>query len=150
MMLIYVLLCIICVILVALVLMQDSKSGLGGLTGGTTMSAFGANTDKALVKATGIMGTLFFVLVIVIHLVKKEDAKSLLPESSKPAPTKVVAPSINLDDKKGTTVKDLAPATPNKTEAEPEGTSVTIPLKDAKDAPAKEEKKETPPPAEAK
>ena len=144
MMLIYVLLCIICVILVALVLMQDSKSGLGGLTGGTTMSAFGANTDKALIKATGIMGTLFFVLVIVIHLVKKEDAKSLLPESSKTtaAPTKVVAPTIDLDNKKAATAKDKAPATPAEPAAESEGTTVTIPLKDVKEAPAKEEKKD--------
>lgn len=137
MMLIYVLLCIICVILVALVLMQDSKSGLGGLTGGTTMSAFGANTDKALVKATGIMGALFFTLVIVIHLVKKDDAKSLLPESSNTEmPAKVVAPSINLDEKSST----QAPVAPSNKTEETEGASITIPINDAKEVPAKEDK----------
>lgn len=152
MMLIYILLCVICVILIALVLMQDSKSGLGGLTGGTTMSAFGANTDKALIKATGIVGALFFILVVVIHLVKKDDTQggSLMEASTKT--TKITAPTVNLAPDKKEPIKVVAPkkdeatTTPAKEGAEEtKGTSVTIPLKDVKEAtPAKTESKDKP------
>ena len=108
--------------------MQDSKSGLGGLTGGTTMSAFGANTDKALVKATGFAGGLFFILVIVILLANKDSgsgAPSLMPA----AVEKVTAPTAVMGEPaKASEAKPKAAAS--------KGTTVTVPLSSAKEAPA--------------
>lgn len=142
MILLYILLCVVSVILISLVLMQDSKSGLGGLTGGTTMSAFGANTDKVLIKFTGGAGAVFFLLVIFIHIGKKQDRahQSLMPtstiEAKKDAPT-VVVPTHDLKSDSKAVTPESNKATVDEKE-EPKGTSVTIPLKDVKETPAKE------------
>lgn len=154
MILLYVLLCLVSVVLIALVLMQDSKSGLGGLTGGTTMSSFGANTDKVLIKFTGGAGAAFFILVICIHLGNKSDAghKSIMPsattekKASTPSVT-IPAHDLNSGDNKAKestkeSTKDKTPAKEAAEPSEPKGTSVTIPLKDAKEAPASETKPE--------
>ncbi|PCJ59263.1 MAG: preprotein translocase subunit SecG [Planctomycetota bacterium] len=66
---IYVLLCFVCVVLTGLVLIQDSKSGgLGGITGSSTMASLGANTDKTIIKVTGVCAFLFFTLILMTHL----------------------------------------------------------------------------------
>lgn len=80
--LLYVLICITCFILVGLVLMQDSKSGLGGITGGATMNTFGGNTDKALVKATAVTATIFFILILISLLVNQKPKATSLIEMS--------------------------------------------------------------------
>lgn len=119
---IYILLCLSSLALIALVLMQEGKSGLGGLTGGTTMSTFGANTDKTLIKLTGFMATVFFTLVIVIHLANKggtTNQKSLMPT----AETKAKVESKEISIPKATDTKP----------EQPTGTSVTVPIKDAKE-----------------
>lgn len=128
---IYILLCLSSFLLIALVLMQDSKSGLGGLTGATTMSTFGANTDKTLIKMTGVVAGAFFLLVILIHVLGKNgltSQKSLMPEAS----PKTAKKEINVDLKEAAT-KGSAPVTGKTTETEPAGTSVTLPIKDAKE-----------------
>lgn len=137
MILLYVLLCIVSVILITLVLMQDSKSGLGGLTGGSTMSSFGANTDKFLIKVTGGAGAIFFILVVCIHLGNKSDAgqRSLMPAA---ADAKASTPAK--DSKSSEAPKEAAK---DSTATETKGTSVVVPIKDAKEAPAKETKAET-------
>lgn len=152
MILLYILLCLVSVVLIALVLMQDSKSGLGGLTGGTTMSSFGANTDKVLIKFTGGAGAVFFLLVIGIHLGNKSGPgqKSIMPaattvEKKSSTPT-VVVPTHDVggaDKKAVDSKKDKEPEKVPSEGAGPTGTSVTIPLKDAKEAPASETKLES-------
>jgi protein translocase SecG subunit len=143
MILLYVLLCIVSVILITLVLMQDSKSGLGGLTGGSTMSSFGANTDKFLIKITGGAGAIFFILVVCIHLGNKNDAgqKSLMPAS---AETKTDAPAKDskASEKAPKEATKDASKEASKAATETKGTSVVVPIKDAKEAPATEAKPE--------
>ena len=63
----------ICIALVILVMLQESKSsGLTGTVGGMADSYWGKNKGRsmegALVKATKIMGILFFVLALVLNL----------------------------------------------------------------------------------
>ena len=149
MVLVYIILCIVCVLLICLVLMQDSKSGLCGLTGGTTMSAFDANTDKALIKTTGVLGALFFSFVIIILLLNKNSndaGESLMPGASK-VEKKVVAPTVDL----GLGKKVSVPAKPVQVESaddkkpaetkdskEVKSVSETVPLSKPKEAPVAE------------
>jgi len=83
---------VICVALIGLVLMQDSKGGMGSLGGGATTGAFGAHTDKALVKATTILSVLFFVLTIFI-LVKMENTNTKTSVMGKVSPQEKSAPN---------------------------------------------------------
>lgn len=144
MILLYVLLCVVSVILITLVLMQDSKSGLGGLTGGSTMSSFGANTDKFLIKVTGGAGAIFFILVVCIHLGNKSDVghKSLMPASAD-TKTGTSDKESKSSDKAPKEAAKGAEKEAAKEATETKGTSVVVPIKDAKEAPAKETKAET-------
>ena len=61
-----------CIALVALVLMQEGKSaGLGAISGAAE-SYWGKNKGRSmeggLVKATTVMGILFFVLAVILNL----------------------------------------------------------------------------------
>ena len=63
----------ICIALVILVMLQESKSsGLTGTVGGMADSYWGKNKGRTmeggLVKATSVMGVLFFVLAVVLNL----------------------------------------------------------------------------------
>ena len=63
---------IICIALTVLVLMQEGKSqGLGAIAGAAD-TYWGKNKGRSmeggLVKATTIMGVLFFVLAVVLNL----------------------------------------------------------------------------------
>ena len=62
-----------CIALVIVVLMQQGKDqGLGALAGGTTETYWGKNKGRSmeggLVKATTIMGVLFFVISVVLNM----------------------------------------------------------------------------------
>ncbi len=64
-------------LLVLFVLLQDDQGeGLGGLFGGSSGSPFGGATNKALVKITSILGTLFMVCTLLVALVVKSPNSS--------------------------------------------------------------------------
>lgn len=126
--LLYVLICITSFILVGLVLMQDSKSGLGGITGGATMNTFGGNTDKALVKATAVTATVFFVLILIsLVFNQKPKASSLIESADKVQIDATLKDSSSLD--KGS--EEETKAVENNVEAEanaPTGAEAVIPI----------------------
>ena len=67
-----VLFCIIALLLIFLVAVQDEKSsGLGGIFGGSSDSAFGSSTSTVLSKSTTILAVLFMVLALVVAFVNK-------------------------------------------------------------------------------
>ena len=64
---------VICIALAIIILMQESKqNGLSGTISGAADSYWGKNKGRSmeggLVKATTIMGVLFFVLAVVLNL----------------------------------------------------------------------------------
>lgn len=63
---------IICIALVILVLMQEGKTAGLGAVSGAAETYWGKNKGRSmeggLVKATTVMGVLFFVLAVVLNL----------------------------------------------------------------------------------
>ena len=64
---------LVCICLTVVVLMQESKqNGLSGAISGAADTYWGKNKGRSmeggLVKATTIMGVLFFVLAVVLNL----------------------------------------------------------------------------------
>lgn len=123
---------IICLLLALVVLMQRPKQeGLGAaFGGGLTDQAFGARTTDVLQKATVYLGTLFFVITLILAILigKRQSDNPTLTEVVTPQPEEVA-------------VVEEAPAAPEKPEA-----AVKMPAK-----PAEEQKEavETPPAPEA-
>ncbi|OQY37512.1 MAG: preprotein translocase subunit SecG [Spirochaetaceae bacterium 4572_7] len=66
---------IVAVLLVAIVLIQDDQGeGLGSMFGGSSSSPFGAKSGSVLVKATTVLGVLFFVSSIGLAWVSKTSS----------------------------------------------------------------------------
>ncbi len=81
---------IICLALVFIVAVQDENStGLSGIFGGGSDSAFGGQTNKVMNKLTTILLVSFFVLAILVALVNKTPKESLVAPA---APVSVSAP----------------------------------------------------------
>ena len=81
------------VILSLLVLIQRGRGGgLAGAFGGAGgSSAFGTKTADIFIKATAVLGGLFFVLAILTAWLMRTDAPTRAPESP-PAPTAPAEP----------------------------------------------------------
>lgn len=88
---------IICLLLALLVLMQRPKQeGLGAAFGsGLTDQAFGARTTDVLQKGTVYLGTLFFIVTIVLAILigKRQSATPTIVADSADA-TEEVAPAV--------------------------------------------------------
>ena len=149
----------ICLLLALVVLMQRPKQeGLGAAFGaGLTDQAFGARTTDVLQKGTIYLGTLFFVITLVLAIligkrqsnnptiiddvVKTEEPATAeiaeLPEGDKPA---VKMPEKAGEDKKAVDAKTSAPLTapakvapPAETPATPAEAPAEKPAVDVKD-----------------
>ncbi|MGB2185479.1 MAG: preprotein translocase subunit SecG [Akkermansiaceae bacterium] len=99
---------IICLLLALVVLMQRPKQeGLGAaFGGGLTDQAFGARTTDVLQKATVYLGTIFFIITLILAILigKRQSDNPTLTEAVTPEPEEVVA-------------VEEAPAAPEKPEA---------------------------------
>ena len=73
----------VCVLLILFVLLQDDQGeGLGGLFGGSSGSPFGGATNKALVRITSVLGSLFIVCSLLVALViKSPNSSDVLSEA---------------------------------------------------------------------
>jgi preprotein translocase subunit SecG len=132
---------IICLLLALLVLMQRPKQeGLGAAFGsGLTDQAFGARTTDVLQKGTVYLGTLFFVVTLVLAILigKRQSANPSMADTSADATeeitpadaapvlpadvTPVVMPETDGDKKDEAEAPVETPVeTPAKTPAEPE------------------------------
>lgn len=111
---------IICLLLALVVLMQRPKQeGLGAaFGGGLTDQAFGARTTDVLQKATVYLGTLFFIITLILAILIGKR------QSDNPTLTEVVAPQ----PEEVAVVEEL-PAEPEKPE-KPEA-AVKMPAKPA-------------------
>jgi len=87
---------IICLLLALLVLMQRPKQeGLGAAFGsGLTDQAFGARTTDVLQKGTVYLGTLFFVVTLVLAILigKRQNNNPSLADAASADTTEEVAP----------------------------------------------------------
>ena len=86
---------IICLLLALVVLMQRPKQeGLGAaFGGGLTDQAFGARTTDVLQKATVYLGTIFFIITLILAILigKRQSDNPTLTEVVTPEPEEVVA-----------------------------------------------------------
>lgn len=88
---------IVCLLLALVVLMQRPKQeGLGAaFGGGLTDQAFGAQTTNVLQKGTVYLGTLFFVITLVLAILigKRQASDPSLTESDKPKEEESASPA---------------------------------------------------------
>ena len=69
---------IVCVLTILLVLMQnDEGNGMGTAFGGGQSAAFGSHSASVLVKTTGVLAGLFFVIVFVFLYNEPPDEMGL-------------------------------------------------------------------------
>ena len=118
---------IVCLLLALVVLMQRPKQeGLGAaFGGGVTDQAFGAQTTNVLQKGTVYLGTLFFVITLILAILigRQQAADPTLTEGGKPKAEETSGPasdSLKKDDEDDVKVpgKDDQPETPEKKPAE--------------------------------
>jgi preprotein translocase subunit SecG len=142
--LVTILLVVVCLLLIVLVLMQRPKQeGLGAAFGaGVTDQIWGSQTTNVLQKGTVYLGVLFFVLSLLLAILKAREAAQFsnlnLPktapvaEQAPVAPVEIPAPAVNLES--------TAPAAPvipaAETPAAPAAPAVEIPAAPAEDPPA--------------
>ena len=66
--------CVAALLLLFLIAIQDENStGLGGIFGGNSDSAFGSGTAGFLTKATAALAIIFMVLSLVVAIVNKSS-----------------------------------------------------------------------------
>ncbi len=124
---------IICLLLALVVLMQRPKQeGLGAaFGGGLTDQAFGARTTDVLQKATVYLGTLFFIITLILAILIGKR------QSDNPTLTEVVAPQ----PEEAAVVEEVS-AEPEKPEA-----AVKMPAKPAEEQKESAEQPSAPAPA---
>ncbi len=70
---------LVALLLIFLVAIQDEKSsGLGGIFGSSSDSAFGGNSSVFLTKATAILSVAFMVLALLVALSNKPSSDNIL------------------------------------------------------------------------
>ena len=110
---------IICILLALVVLMQRPKQeGLGAaFGGGLTDQAFGAQTTNVLQKGTVYLGTLFFVVTLVLAILigKRQASDPSLAESDKAKEEQTETP---LSDAVNTKKPEVTPPSEKKNESE--------------------------------
>ncbi|MEN9282573.1 MAG: preprotein translocase subunit SecG [Verrucomicrobiota bacterium] len=110
--LVTILLVVVCLLLIVLVLMQRPKQeGLGAAFGaGVTDQIWGSQTTNVLQKGTVYLGVLFFVLSLLLAILKAREAAQFsnlnLPKTAPvaeqapvapAAPVEIPAPAVNLE-----------------------------------------------------
>ena len=116
---------IVCLLLALVVLMQRPKQeGLGAaFGGGLTDQAFGAQTTNVLQKGTVYLGTLFFVITLVLAILigKQQASDPSMAEDDKQTQEEVEEPATdNLEGKKPEVKVPVIPATPLEKPTQPE------------------------------
>ena len=108
------------VILVLLVLIQRGRGGgLAGAFGGPGgHSAFGTKTADVFIKATAVMGAIFFILAVVTALVMRYQ-QSALWSAEEPAPAEAPAVPGTGPGERPAAPPAKTPAAPAKTPAAP-------------------------------
>ena len=108
------------VILVLLVLIQRGRGGgLAGAFGGPGgHSAFGTKTADVFIKATAVMGAIFFILAVVTALVMRYQ-QSALWSAEEPAPAEGPAEPGTGPAERPAAPPAKTPAAPAKTPAAP-------------------------------
>ena len=66
---------------------SEDNSGLGGVFGGSSESAFGGQTNKVINKITAWLVVAFFVLAVLIGIVNKSSNGSILSTAAKATTT---------------------------------------------------------------
>ena len=141
---------IICLLLALLVLMQRPKQeGLGAAFGsGLTDQAFGARTTDVLQKGTVYLGTLFFVVTLVLAILigKRQNTNPSMADTSKPAAEEktpanapvipkstapVVMPEADKADKAPAKKEDVKPAEKPKADVAPKAPVTPAPVEPA-------------------
>ena len=149
---------IVCLLLALVVLMQRPKQeGMGAaFGGGLTDQAFGAQTTNVLQKGTVYLGTLFFVITLVLAILigKRQASDPSLAESEKPEQEETQNPASEALNEKDPEVivpsdkeEDVTPKAPSDTPtpAPAEGAETGAAEGSApSEEPKKEEPKETP------
>lgn len=152
---------IVCLLMTLLILMQRPKQeGLGAaFGGGVTDQVFGARTTNVLQRGTVYLGSLFFLLALILAILighqnkqsgladkanaeKQEQGMSDEPAETPAAPAE--EPKSLTDDLPKSLLDELPE--PSETTAQPEPAAET---QDAPDAPVAQESTETPPTPEA-
>lgn len=60
-------------LILVIALQSDDSSGLGGIFGGSSDSAFGGQTSRVLNKFTAIVAAVFLILAILIGVISKSS-----------------------------------------------------------------------------
>jgi len=150
--LVTILLVVVCLLLIVLVLMQRPKQeGLGAAFGaGVTDQIWGSQTTNVLQKGTVYLGVLFFVLSLLLAILKAREAAQFsnlnLPKTAPvaeqapvapAAPVEVPAPAVNLETPTPPTPVTPAAETPAAPAAEtPAAPAESTPADPAAEAPA--------------
>lgn len=149
--LVTILLVVVCLLLIVLVLMQRPKQeGLGAAFGaGVTDQIWGSQTTNVLQKGTVYLGVLFFVLSLLLAILKAREAAQFsnlnLPktapvaEQAPVAPVEIPAPAVNLETP--TPAVPVIPATTPpavETPAAPAAETPAAPAAETPSAPAAE------------
>ena len=104
---------VVCMLLAVIILMQSGRGG--GLTEqfSSAETIFGAKTNSFLVKATGILATMFLVTCLSLAFLSSRQDRSLMSQHTRPPIEKL---------------PETLPATPTPTPSSPEAaTPVTVP-----------------------
>lgn len=116
---------IVCLLLALVVLMQRPKQeGLGAaFGGGLTDQAFGAQTTNVLQKGTVYLGTLFFVVTLVLAILigKRQRTDPGMAEDNKATTEEAAVPATTPEGLKGkepVTMPEKTPATPGSDQPE--------------------------------
>lgn len=133
---------IVCLLMSLLILMQRPKQeGLGAaFGGGVTDQVFGARTTNVLQKGTVYLGSLFFImsLVLAILIGKQSERKSLLePVKEDVAEEKVMEEKV--EEAPASLVDELPVEEVVEDEVKDTGTTVEDMVEDAKEAAPVEE-----------
>jgi preprotein translocase subunit SecG len=88
---------IVCLLMTLMILMQRPKDeGLGAaFGGGVTDQVFGARTTNVLQRGTVYLGSLFFILSLILSILigHQNKQKKLISDHNKPVAAKVPAPA---------------------------------------------------------
>lgn len=78
---------IVCLLLIFLVVIQNEGSeGLGGIFAGSTQAAFGSRSSNVIIRATYVLGALFFVTAFSLALINKGDLGKVEEAAKQVAP----------------------------------------------------------------
>jgi preprotein translocase subunit SecG len=126
----------VCLLLILLVLMQRPKQeGLGAAFGaGVTDQIWGSQTTNVLQKGTVYLGVLFFVLSLVLAMLKAREARNFTIDLPKTSPV-VTAPAALPGDATNSTTSPIS-VTPGS--ASPAPITIPTPAAETPAAPAAE------------